>query len=104
MAASPSPSAATTPPLASLHSYLRSAATATAPSLAASPPTSTCAATHWRVTRSMRVRIGCEFAYQSTGPTSMLFMVRPREDARQRRLDEARRVTPNVPIHDYEDA
>src|SRR2546428_623895 len=52
----------------------------------------------------MRVRIGCEFAYQSTAPTSMLFMVRPREDPRQRRLDEARWLTPNVPIHDYEDA
>ena len=52
----------------------------------------------------MRVRIGCEFAYQSTGPTSMLFMVRPREDPRQRRLDEARRVTSDVPIHDYDDA
>ena len=51
----------------------------------------------------MRVRIGCEFAYQSMAPTSMLFMVRPRVDPRQRRLDEARCVTPGVPIHDYED-
>src|SRR3954468_2552576 len=52
----------------------------------------------------MRVRIGCEFAYQSTGPASMLFMVRPREDTRQRRASSARRGTPAVPIHDYDDA
>ena len=52
----------------------------------------------------MHIRIGCELTYQSPVPTPMLFIVRPREGERQRRLDEVRRVTPRIPVHEYVDA
>ncbi len=51
-----------------------------------------------------RVRIGCEFLYESDFPTPMLVLVRPTEWHRHRVLDEVRTVAPDVPIHDYTDS
>lgn len=52
----------------------------------------------------MRVRIGCEIVYQSSDPTPMVLIVRPRDRDGHRLLDEARRVIPPIPIHDFTDS
>ena len=52
----------------------------------------------------LRVRVGCEFLYESTFPTAMMVIVRPKEWHGQRVLDEVRAVEPNVPVHEYTDS
>ena len=54
--------------------------------------------TTWR-----RVRAGCDFIYESTFPTPMMLIVRPREYHTHRTLEETRLVEPDVPIQEYVD-
>src|SRR5688572_8412681 len=52
----------------------------------------------------IRVRVGCEFLYESEFPAPMLTLVRPKEWHRHRVLDEVRMVEPDVPIEEYIDS
>ena len=49
----------------------------------------------------IRLHVGCEFVYESTVPTPMLLLVRPKD--RRQLLDERRVVEPATPIHEYVD-
>jgi transglutaminase-like putative cysteine protease len=51
-----------------------------------------------------RVRIGCEFLYESSFPTPMLIIVRPREWQRHRIVDEFRNIEPAVPVEEFQDS
>ena len=52
----------------------------------------------------MRVRVGCEFSYQSPGPVSAIWQVRPRPDDAHRLLSESWTATPKLPSTFYLDA
>jgi transglutaminase-like putative cysteine protease len=52
----------------------------------------------------MRVRIGCEFDYESLGPVPMLMLVRAQPDGEHHTLYESRWTAPEVPVHEYVDA
>jgi transglutaminase-like putative cysteine protease len=52
----------------------------------------------------LRVRVGCEFLYESTFPTPMMVIVRSKEWHGQRVLDEVRAVEPTIPVHEYTDS
>jgi transglutaminase-like putative cysteine protease len=52
----------------------------------------------------MRVRIGCEFDYESLGPVPMLMLVRAQPDGEHQTLYESRWTEPEVPVHEYVDA
>ena len=52
----------------------------------------------------MRVRVGCEFIYETDGPVPMLMLVRARPDAEHRTVYESRWAQPELPIHEYLDA
>ncbi|HEX2909593.1 MAG TPA: transglutaminase family protein [Chloroflexia bacterium] len=51
----------------------------------------------------MKVRIGCDFTYESDGETPMIFLVRPREQYNHTLLEETRLVEPEIAIHQYFD-
>jgi transglutaminase-like putative cysteine protease len=51
----------------------------------------------------MRVRVGCEFGWETDGPVPMLMLVRPRPDADHTALYESRWFRPEVPLHEYTD-
>jgi transglutaminase-like putative cysteine protease len=51
----------------------------------------------------MRVRVGCEFQYQVSVPTSAVWQVQPRDDASHRLLAETWHTDPPLPFHDYRD-
>ncbi len=52
----------------------------------------------------MRVRVGCEFIYETDGPVPMLMLVRARPDAEHRTVYESRWTSPELPVHEYLDA
>jgi transglutaminase-like putative cysteine protease len=52
---------------------------------------------------ALRVRVGCEFLYESQFPTPMMLIVRPRPSYGHRLLDELRLIEPRVPVHVYID-
>jgi transglutaminase-like putative cysteine protease len=52
----------------------------------------------------MRVRIGCEFDYESLGPVPMLMLVRAQPDGEHQTIYESRWTEPEVPVHEYVDA
>ena len=52
----------------------------------------------------MRVRVGCEFSYESEGPVPMLMLVRARPDGEHRPVYESRWVEPETPVREYADA
>ncbi|MBA2450836.1 MAG: transglutaminase family protein [Chloroflexi bacterium] len=52
----------------------------------------------------MRVRVGCEFKYESEFPVPMLKLVRARPDGEHHTVYESRWVEPEVPLHEYADA
>jgi len=51
----------------------------------------------------MRIRVGCEFAYESFGPTPTVWQVRPRADSAQRLVSEAWDAEPPLPRSSYHD-
>jgi len=52
----------------------------------------------------MRVRVGCEFRYQTQAPVPMLMLVRARPDAEHETLYESTWTEPNVPLREYRDS
>jgi transglutaminase-like putative cysteine protease len=51
----------------------------------------------------MRVRVGCEFEYESDGPVPMLMLVRARPDGEHHTVYESRWVEPEIPVREYAD-
>jgi transglutaminase-like putative cysteine protease len=51
----------------------------------------------------IRVRVGCEFDYESDWPVPMLMLVRARPDGEHRVVYESHWVDPDVPLHEYSD-
>ena len=52
----------------------------------------------------MRVKIGCEFVYTSAGPSALIVLVRPRDQANNHKLlRETRELIPDVPVEEYID-
>ena len=52
----------------------------------------------------LRVRVGCDFLYESAFPTPMMLIVRPREADGHRLLDELRVLEPRIPLQEYVDS
>jgi transglutaminase-like putative cysteine protease len=52
----------------------------------------------------MRLRVGCEFEYDSDGPVPMLMLVRAQPDGEHETLYESRWTDPEIPVHEYVDA
>lgn len=52
----------------------------------------------------MRVRVGCEFHYQTQAPVPMLMLVRARPDAEHRTLYESQWTTPQFRLREYQDS
>lgn len=52
----------------------------------------------------LRVRVGCDFVYDSEYPTPMMLIVRPKEWHGHRLLAETRQVEPNIPLREYVDS
>jgi len=52
----------------------------------------------------MRVRVGCEFKYQTQAPVPMLMLVRARPDAEHQTLYESTWTDPNIPLREYRDS
>jgi transglutaminase-like putative cysteine protease len=52
----------------------------------------------------MRVRVGCEFVYETEGPVPMLMLVRARPDAEHRTVYESHWTQPDLPVREYLDA
>jgi transglutaminase-like putative cysteine protease len=51
----------------------------------------------------MRIRVGCEFVWETTAPVPMLMLVRPRADADHLTVYESTWSEPDLPIHEYID-
>ena len=51
----------------------------------------------------MRVRVGCEFQFETTAPVPTVMLVRVRPDAEHRTLYESRWTEPTVEIGEYDD-
>ena len=52
----------------------------------------------------MRVRVGCEFVFDSPFPTPLITQVQVRPDGSHRVLGETSRLEPNVESHEYRDS
>jgi transglutaminase-like putative cysteine protease len=52
---------------------------------------------------SLRLRVGCEFQFESQGAVPMLMLVRAHPDREHRIIYESRWLQPEVPIHEYVD-
>src|SRR4051794_23069409 len=52
----------------------------------------------------MRIRVGCEFAYESGQPVPMLMLVRAQTGGDHETLYESRWTEPDVPVREYVDA
>lgn len=52
----------------------------------------------------MRVRVGCEFGWDTDHEVPMLMLVRPRPEAPTKIVYESRWLQPDVPIHEYVDS
>jgi transglutaminase-like putative cysteine protease len=55
------------------------------------------------VAKAMRVRVGCEFRFETDGPVPTLMLVRARPDAEHRTLYESRWTEPVVDVGEYDD-
>ena len=53
---------------------------------------------------ALRVRVGCDFLYESDFPTPMMLIVRPRQAYQHRLLDELQLIEPHIPVHEYIDS
>ena len=51
----------------------------------------------------MQIRVGCEFRYEATWPTPAVMQVQPHQDAEQRVLHEAWRLTPPLALRAFAD-
>src|ERR1700694_645077 len=51
----------------------------------------------------MRLRVGCEFDYQSASPVPMLTLVRAQPDGEHQTLYERRWTEPEIPVREYVD-
>lgn len=51
----------------------------------------------------MRIRVGCEFVWETVAPVPMLMLVRPRADADHLAIYESTWSDPQLPIHEYTD-
>src|SRR5260370_33312075 len=51
----------------------------------------------------MRIRVGCEFVWETTAPVPMLMLVRPRADADHIAIYESAWGDPELAIHEYAD-
>ena len=51
----------------------------------------------------MRIRVGCEFVWETTAPVPMLMLVKPRADADHRAVYESTWSDPQLAIHEYRD-
>jgi len=51
----------------------------------------------------MRIRVGCEFVWETTAPVPMLMLVRPRADADHLTVYESTWSEPDLAIHEYTD-
>ncbi|MDQ6857632.1 MAG: transglutaminase family protein [Chloroflexota bacterium] len=51
----------------------------------------------------MRIRVGCEFVWETITPVPMLMLVRPRADADHIAVYESTWSEPQLPIHEYTD-
>jgi transglutaminase-like putative cysteine protease len=56
------------------------------------------------VTLPRRLRVGCQFDYQSEVSVPLLMLVRARRDGAHRALHESRWVSPETPVGEYADA
>ena len=54
--------------------------------------------------QDLRLRVGCEFDYESAAPVPMLMLVRAQPDGEHRTLFESRWTDPEVAIREYVDA
>ncbi|HKH90596.1 MAG TPA: hypothetical protein VKA54_02270, partial [Gemmatimonadaceae bacterium] len=52
----------------------------------------------------MRVRVGCEFQFESQYPVTTVMLVGTRNDGAHRTIYESRWVEPVIPIRDFRDA
>jgi transglutaminase-like putative cysteine protease len=52
----------------------------------------------------MRVRVGCEFEFESVHPVTTVMLVGTRSDGTHRTIYESRWADPPLPIHDFRDA
>ncbi|MDQ1568933.1 MAG: hypothetical protein QOF96_3813, partial [Actinomycetota bacterium] len=52
----------------------------------------------------MKIRVGCEFDYESPGTTPTIWQVRPRADPEQRLVSESWGPSPSLPWTSYHDA
>lgn len=52
----------------------------------------------------MRVRVGCDFGWDTDGAVPTVVIVRPRADIEPKVVHESRWIEPNVPLHEYTDA
>ena len=50
-----------------------------------------------------RLRVGCEFDYESDSPVPMLMLVRAQPDGEHQTLWESRWTEPQVPVREYVD-
>ncbi|MBA3946196.1 MAG: transglutaminase family protein [Herpetosiphonaceae bacterium] len=55
-------------------------------------------------THGLRVRVGCDFIYESEFPSPMMVIVRPKEWPGHQMIDEVRTVEPEIPLHEYVDS
>jgi len=51
----------------------------------------------------MRIRVGCEFVWETTAPVPMLMLVKPRADADHLAVYESTWSDPQLSIHEYKD-
>lgn len=59
---------------------------------------------HEQSMRQLRVRVGCDFLYESSFPTPILAIVRPKDYHTHRLVDEHTVVEPWIPLHTYVDS
>ena len=52
---------------------------------------------------NLTVRVGCHIAYETTAPTAILLVLKPRHDARQTVLQQQLIFTPHIPFYHFED-
>jgi transglutaminase-like putative cysteine protease len=57
----------------------------------------------WSTGENMRVRVGCEFQYDTLGPVPMLMLVRARPDAEHTTLYESQWTQPDISLREYRD-
>jgi transglutaminase-like putative cysteine protease len=56
-----------------------------------------------QIAETLRVRVGCDFVYESEVPTPMLVIVRPRTEYNHHLASEFRSIEPAIPIHEFID-